>query len=249
MERFPRVRILRDPYHPCPAAALVVAATLAACVPAPPMTVTTVQSGVDIPWDIGFLPDRTMLFTERGNGLSASIGGQKRLLWRPTDLLVAIEAGMMSLAIDPAYATTRQVFVCFASTAAGQDVRIARLTLDAASPPSRVATDIVTGIQINPEGELGRHSGCRMRFGPDGYLWVGTGDAAIGAAPQNPWMLAGKVLRIDKNGAAAPGNMGAPFDPRIQSYGHRNVQGLAFRANGQVFASSTAPVATTRSTC
>jgi glucose/arabinose dehydrogenase len=215
--------------------ALVVAATLAACVPAPPMTVTTVQGGVDIPWDIGFLPDRTMLFTERGNGLSASIGGQKRLLWRPTDLLVAIEAGMMSLAIDPAYATTRQVFVCFASTVAGQDVRIARLTLDAGVTTVTSRTDIVTGIQINPEGELGRHSGCRMRFGPDGYLWVGTGDAAIGVAPQNPWMLAGKVLRVDKNGAAAPGNMGAPFDPRIQSYGHRNVQGLAFRANGQVF--------------
>jgi glucose/arabinose dehydrogenase len=98
--------------------ALVVAGMLAACVPAPPMTVTPVQSGLDIPWDVGFLPDRTMLFTERALGLSAVVNGQRRLLWKPPDLLVAIEAGMMSLAVDPAYATSHQIFVCFASTAA-----------------------------------------------------------------------------------------------------------------------------------
>ena len=216
--------------------ALVVAGMLAACVPAPPMTVTPVQSGLDIPWDIGFLPDRTMLFTERALGLSEVVNGQRRLLWKPTDLLVAIEAGMMSLAVDPAYATTHQVFVCFASTAAGMDVRIARLTLDAATTTVTNRTDILTGVPVNPAGELGKHSGCRLRFGPDGYLWVGTGDAAIGAAPQNPWMLGGKVLRIDKAGNPAPGNMGFPFDPRIESYGHRNVQGIAFRSNGQAYA-------------
>lgn len=216
--------------------ALVAATMLAACVPAPPMRVTTVQSGLDIPWDVGFLPDQTMVFTERALGLSAVVNGQRRLLWRPTDLLVAIEAGMMSLAVDPAYATTHQIFVCFASTAAGRDVRIARLTLDAATTTVTNRTDILTGAQVNPAGELGKHSGCRLRFGPDGYLWVGTGDAAIGVAPQNPWMLAGKVLRIDKAGNPAPGNMGWPFDPRIESYGHRNVQGIAFRANGQAYA-------------
>ncbi len=215
--------------------ALAVIALLAACVPAPPMTVTTVQTGLDIPWDIGFLPDHTMLFTERALGLSAVVNGQRRLIWKPTDLLVAIEAGMMSIAVDPDYATTHQVFVCFASTAAGDDVRIARLTLDAAVTTVTNRTDILTGVQVNPAGDLGKHSGCRMRFGPDGYLWVGTGDAAMGVAPQNPWILAGKVLRIDKNGGPAPGNMGLPFDPRIESYGHRNVQGIAFRANGQAY--------------
>lgn len=218
--------------------AVVVAGTLAACVPAPPMTVTTVQSRLNIPWDIGFLPDRTMLFTERAFGLSADLGnGQRRFLWRPADLLVAIEAGMMSIAVDPGYAFTHQVFICFASTAVvGNDVRIARLTLDAATTTVTNRTDILTGISVNPAGELGRHSGCRLRFGPDGYLWVGTGDGAVGPAPQNPWLLAGKVLRIDKAGNPAPGNMGLPFDPRIQSYGHRNVQGIAFRANGQAYA-------------
>jgi glucose/arabinose dehydrogenase len=219
-------------------AGVVGVAGLTACVPPPPMTVTVVQSRLDIPWDLGWLPNGTMLVTERGFGLSAVTNGQRRLVWRPADLLVASEAGMMSLAIDPGFGFfSRDIFVCFASTAGGApNVRIARLTLDAAITTVTARTDILTGAPINPEGELGRHSGCRLKFGPDNALWVGTGDAAIGTAPQNPWMLGGKVLRITKTGAPAPGNMGIPFDPRIQSYGHRNVQGIAFRSNGQAFA-------------
>jgi aldose sugar dehydrogenase len=217
--------------------AMIAAALLAACVPAPAMTVTRSLTGLDIPWDVGFLPDSKMVYTERGGGLSAVVSGQRRLIWRPADLLVAFEAGMMSFAIDPAFSTNRQVFVCFASTLNTiPDVRIARVTLNAALTGITARTDILTGAPINPVGELGRHSGCRLQFGLDGYLWVGTGDAAIGTVPQNPRSLGGKVLRITKTGAPAPGNMAAPFDPRIQSYGHRNVQGLAFRPNGQVFA-------------
>jgi glucose/arabinose dehydrogenase len=145
---------------------------------------------------------------------------------------------MMSLAVDPGFGfSSRDVFVCFASTRNfAPDVRIARLTLDPTFTTVTARTDILTGAPINPVGELGKHSGCRLRFGPGGALWVGTGDAAIGTVPQNPWMLGGKVLRIEKTGAPAPGNMGPPFDPRIQSYGHRNVQGLAFRSNGTAFA-------------
>ena len=214
----------------------------AACVPAPPITVTSVRSGLDIPWDIAFAPDNTLLYTERGTGLSAVVSGEARLLWAPTDLFVALESGMMSLALSPNFAQNRRVFVCFASTASGPlDVRIARLTLDATYTAVTARTDILTGAPINPEGELGRHSGCRIAFGPDGYLWVGTGDAAIGTAPQDPASLGGKVLRINANGGAAPGNMAPPFDPRIQSYGHRNVQGLAFRADGAAFAMEHGP--------
>lgn len=211
---------------------------LTACVPAPRVTVLPMQTGVDIPWDVAFVPgSQSMIFTERSKGMSAVVNGQRRLLWKPADLLVASEAGMMSLALDPAFSSSRQVFVCFASTFSGfPDVRIARVTLDAAMTTVTARTDILWGAPINPVGELGKHSGCRIKFGGDGYLWVGTGDAAIGTVPQDPRSLGGKVLRIDKNGAPAPGNMGAPFDPRIQSYGHRNVQGLAFRSNGQVYA-------------
>jgi glucose/arabinose dehydrogenase len=88
--------------------------------------------------------------------------------------------------------------------------------------------DIVTGMPHN-DGARGRHSGCRVVFGPDGYLWVGTGDAAIGTTPQDDNSLGGKVLRVDRNGDAALGNP----DGRLWfSKGHRNIQGMAFRSDG-----------------
>jgi glucose/arabinose dehydrogenase len=209
---------------------------LTACVAPPPLTVNPQATSLDIPWDLQFTPDNAMLYTERPKGLSVQVGGQSRLIYAPPDLLVASEAGMMSVALDPSYASNRRVYLCFASHHdTGDDVRIARVRVNYAYTEIGYRTDILTGIPINPAGELGRHSGCRLRFGPDGYLWVGTGDAAIGTAPQDPKSLAGKVLRIDTNGNPAPGNMAAPFDPRIQSYGHRNVQGLAFRSDGMAF--------------
>jgi glucose/arabinose dehydrogenase len=93
---------------------------------------------------------------------------------------------------------------------------------------------------VNASGELGRHSGCRPRFGPDGALWVGTGDAAIGTVPQNRMSLGGKVLRVDRNGRGVSPNPGvlfptSGFDPRVYTYGHRNVQGIAFRADGKAY--------------
>jgi glucose/arabinose dehydrogenase len=90
-------------------------------------------------------------------------------------------------------------------------------------------TDIITGLPVNTTGELGRHSGCRPRFDSSGRLWIGTGDAATGTVPQDPRSLGGKVLRVERNGAGVAGNIGGAFDPRIFSYGHRNVQGIAFR--------------------
>ncbi len=111
-------------------------------------------------------------------------------------------------------------------------MRIARWELNAASTGLTARTDILTGIPANPSG---RHSGCRIRFGPDGHLWVGTGDAATGTNPQNPSSLGGKVLRITTSGAGAPGNAGAPFRSEVYTYGHRNVQGIAFAADGTAY--------------
>jgi aldose sugar dehydrogenase len=210
------------------AAALSLA--LSGCLKGPPLTVTTVVSGLDHPWDVAFA-DGTMIYTERPGRISAFVGEQKRVLAAPADVVQASEAGMMGLEVDPQFSSNRFIYTCHASTLGGpaNDVRITRWRVDSSFTALTDRTDIVTGLPVNASGELGRHSGCRPRFGPDGYLWVGTGDAAIGSVPQNPRSLGGKVLRITRDGAGAPGNPGGALDPRIWSYGHRNLQGLAFR--------------------
>ena len=200
----------------------------------PQLNVSVFQSGLVNPWDLGFSPDGWVVYTERPNGISAvrTDGTGAHLLLRPDDLLVASEAGAMGLAIDPDFANNRRIYVCFAAhtSVGGDDVRLARFTVNPDWSGLSGRTDLITGLPINPNGQLGRHSGCRPRFGNDGYLWVGTGDSAVGTVPQNLQSGGGKVLRIDTSGNAAPDN---PFyqvfgDPRIFSYGHRNVQGLAF---------------------
>lgn len=200
----------------------------------PQLNQSVFLSGLANPWDLGFSPDGWVVVTERPIGISAvrADGSARRLLHAPADLLVASEAGMMGLAIDPNFGANRRIYVCFGSRAAGRgdDVRLVRFRVNDDWSGVSQRADIVTGLPINPVGQLGRHSGCRPRFGPDGYLWVGTGDAAVGTVPQDLQSLGGKVLRVDTNGTAAADN---PFysvsgDARIFSYGHRNVQGLAF---------------------
>jgi aldose sugar dehydrogenase len=205
---------------------------LSGCVGGPALSVSTAVSGLDHPWDVAFTPDGTMIYTERGGRISAFVGGQKRLLAAPADVVQASEAGMMGLAVDPQFASNRYIYACLASTLGGpqNDVRVARWRVNTGYTTLTNRTDIITGAPVNTLGELGRHSGCRPRFGPDGFLWIGTGDSAIGTVPQDLASLGGKVLRVDRNGAAAPGNLGGSSDPRIYSYGHRNVQGIAFRS-------------------
>ena len=183
------------------AVALCAIAALSGCVLPPAMTVTTAVSDVDHPWDVGFAGG-TMIYTERPGRITAVVGGQKHLLAAPADVVNASEAGMMGLAIDPDFATNRFIYTCFASTLGGpnDDVRLVRWTVDAGFTTLTNRTDILTGAPVNTAGELGRHSGCRPRFGPGGLLWVGTGDAATATAPQNPQSLGGKVLRLNRDG-------------------------------------------------
>jgi glucose/arabinose dehydrogenase len=215
------------------AVAAVVLGTAASCRVAPTITVSVVTGGLDNPWDLAFAPGGDMYFTERVGRINLWTAGQRRVLATPADVAAAGEGGMMGIAVDPAFATNRRIYTCFRSDAGGQlDVRVVRWQVNAAATGLTGRTDILTGI---PTNTTGRHSGCRIRFGPDGFLWVGTGDAATGTNPQSPTSLGGKVLRITTSGAGAPGNAGAPFRPEIYTYGHRNVQGLAFAADGTAY--------------
>ncbi|MGH3938351.1 MAG: PQQ-dependent sugar dehydrogenase, partial [Pseudonocardiaceae bacterium] len=124
------------------------------------------------------------------------------------------------------------------------DVRLITWELSAdATQARRVVDPLVAGLTLNP---YGRHSGCRLTLGPDGSLYVGTGDSARGAASQDRASLGGKVLRIDlRTGEGAPGNPYADVpnaDARIFSYGHRNIQGVAVQPDtGRIFTAEHGP--------
>jgi aldose sugar dehydrogenase len=228
---------------------------------------TVVMSGLSNPWDLAFAPDGAMLFTEKCRGLSVRTpGGTVRHLFgtrganlEADDLFCQGQSGMLGVALDPEFAANRRVYVYMASDAAGSKTnRVVRLIVDEAYAVVADRVDIVADISykqsFNRWGRAGAHSGGRIRFSPfDGYLYVATGDNHDGPLPQDLSRLGGKVLRVDSDGNAAPGNntptqntpannTSVGSDPRIFTYGHRNVQGLAFRPDtGQPFACEHGP--------
>ncbi len=210
---------------------------------APTLSRSVVLSGLSGPWDIAFTADGAMLYTEKCRGLSVRLpdGTITRPFGTAGSALVAADlacegqSGVHGVALDPDFASNRRVYVYMASTqATPRTNHVVRLVL---SPDLRTAsarTDIITDIAFkhvgNAHGGAGAHSGGRIRFGPDKFLYVTTGDNHNANIPQSPTLLGGKVLRVTTNGAAAPGNNPPPgFDPRIFTYGHRNVQGIDFR--------------------
>lgn len=133
----------------------------------------------------------------------------------------------MGLEVDRDFDQNRFIYTCYASR--HKDVRLVRWHLAADSRSISSPQVVVADIPLNPSG---RHSGCRVKMDAGGILWIGTGDAAIGTHPQDPASLGGKILRVTRDGEAAPGNLGVPFNARIFSYGHRNVQGVALYEPG-----------------
>ncbi len=222
--------------------------------------VVSVPGGLSAPWDLAFLPDGAMLITERCAGLSIVRGGVRTRLFGAAgsqtvaaDFFCEGQSGMLGVAVDPEFGSAnRFVYVFMASSATTpRRNRVLRLTLGADYQGVSDRADIVDDIAFkqvgNAHGGPGAHSGGRIRFGiasGDHYLYVGTGDNHNGALPQRPVApLGGKVLRVTRDGAAAPGNDApAGFDGRIFTYGHRNVQGIAFRpGSGQPFIAEHGP--------
>lgn len=200
----------------------------------PALEVTVVADDLALPWDVQLMPDGTALVTERGGRLLAvpdALGADGPRTPEPIDLpiddlFVSGEAGLMGLALSPDVATDRTVYLCHAATPADgpPDVRVTRWRLaddlDSATPDGV----LVAGIPLSS----GRHSGCRLLV-DDGVLLIGTGDAAESTHPQDLTSLGGKVLAVtlDEGEATQPDGHVVGADPRILTYGHRNVQGLA----------------------
>ena len=194
----------------------------------PALEVEVVAEGLALPWDVQLLPDGTALVTERGGRLLALDDGEVReVAIDIPDLFVGSESGLMGMALSPEGDTA---YLCHATQSGGQpqDVRVTRWQLDDVATRASADGVVVDGMPITS----GRHGGCRLLL-EDGTLYVGTGDAADEANPQSLDSLGGKVLAVTPEGEPLPD---APFvdgDPRILTYGHRNVQGLAAQPGSQ----------------
>ncbi|WP_255363603.1 sorbosone dehydrogenase family protein [Geodermatophilus sp. DSM 45219] len=216
--------------------------------PDPALDVAVVAEGLDHPWDVAQAPDGTLLLGERAGGFTAVLpdGTVQELRADLGDLFATGETGQMGLVLDPGFAQNRRLYSCQGVVEdGGAEIQVIAWTVDAGwTTATRVADPLVGDLPANER--IGRHGGCRLRFDPAGALLVGTGDTADPDAAQDPGTLGGKVLRVDPaTGEAAGGNpfLGrADADPRVWTYGHRNVQGLAVRpGSGQVYAAEHGP--------
>lgn len=192
-----------------------------------PEVIGTIADGLKVPWGIDFLPDGTAVVTERDTTrvLTIDSTGTVKTIGQLDDASPQGEAGVLGVAVSPDFATDRTLFFYF-STAT--DNRIERATYD-----GEKLSALEPILENIPNGFI--HDGGRLEFGPDGFLYVSTGETGDEDIAQDKGNLAGKILRITKNGDPAPGNP-VP-DSEVWSFGHRNVQGLAFDDQDRLWAS------------
>jgi aldose sugar dehydrogenase len=217
------------------------------------------------PWDMAFLKDGTMFFTEKCKGLSVrtpngdvkkllGVGGSSGFAKVKDDLFCDGQAGVQGVAVDPDFDSNRYVYLYSSSRGAnrtygGYNNILMRMKVGSSLADVSDIVEIINDFGYKPKksnhpfGGPGAHNGGRVRFGPDGFIYVAIGDNHSGEGPQSPTQLRGKILRVDRDGKAAPGNKPpAGFDSRVFTYGHRNPQGIAFRpGTGDVFVSENGP--------
>jgi len=182
---------------------------------------TVVAAGLEAPWDLVFTPDGEALVSERDSSRLLSIdssGNVEELQRLPAN--GTGEGGLLGIALSPNYESDGYIYAYYTTDT---DNRVTRFRLGEDPEP------ILTGIPV-----LTYHNGGRIAFGPDGNLYVGTGDAGDTSNSQDLNSLGGKILRVTPDGDVPADN---PFsNSPIYSYGHRNVQGLAWDEGGQLYA-------------
>jgi glucose/arabinose dehydrogenase len=215
-------------------------ASARAAAPAIRLRVQTLIRGLDHPWDVRALPGGRLLVSQRDRRTLTvwRAGHRHRVRFPHRRIWVGVESGLMGLEVDPAFASNHRIYTCqgWRRRGGAHDVRVIAWRLSADYRRARPLRTLVAGLPAT----RGRHGGCRLLITRDGALHVGTGDATIARAPQDLRSLGGKTLRLDRfTGRPWPSN---PFigstHPRtryVLTYGHRNVQGLAERADGTVW--------------
>ena len=191
--------------------------------------ISVVARDLEIPWDLTFLPDGRLLFTERpgrvgiidkeGNSYSVAEIAQVKHIG---------EGGLLGIAVHPDFNNNKHIYCYYTYSSAGNDTlnRVARFKFE---------SDKLTNEEIIVDAIPGaaNHNGGRIKFGLDNFLYITTGDAQNPSLAQSTNSLAGKILRVTDQGKPAPGN---PFDNLVYSYGHRNSQGVTWDNNGRLWA-------------
>ncbi|MEU2061516.1 PQQ-dependent sugar dehydrogenase [Streptomyces sp. NPDC013455] len=193
----------------------------------------TVAEGLKTPWGLAALPGGGLLVSSRDEGTITRVDdktGRKTELGTVSGVSPAGEGGLLGIALSPDFASDHMIYAYFTSAS---DNRIVRVLYDERKPAGEQLGAPDTVFKGIPKGFV--HNGGRITFGPDGMLYAGTGESGREGLAQDRTSLGGKILRMTPEGEPAPGN---PF-PRspVYSYGHRNVQGLAFDDRQRLFAS------------
>lgn len=183
-----------------------------------PHVVDTIATGLAVPWGLDFFANGDAIVTERDTQRVLRISGPSHVVEEIGSIDIAVpegEAGLLGVALSPSFNRDRLVYF-YVSTAT--DNRVVRTTLDKGG-----LGDLDVILRGIPNGFI--HDGGRLEFGPDGYLYVSTGEGGKSSRARDRESLGGKILRITPDGKPAPGN---PFGTAVWSWGHRNIQGLAF---------------------
>ncbi|MBS4754646.1 PQQ-dependent sugar dehydrogenase [Nocardioides sp. zg-ZUI104] len=206
------------------------------------LDVAVVAGGLDHPWEVAELPGGRLLVTERDRAalvLVSPSGDTRRIGFPSSRVFTRGETGLLGLAVDPSFERNRRIYTCsgWRRAGGGHDIRVMAWTLDAGLRTATLRKTLLRGL---PSNATGRHGGCRLLVARSGALMVGTGDATNPRNPQNRRSLGGKVLRLSRfTGKPWRGNPWAGGQGKrryVVSYGHRNVQGLAQRADGSIWA-------------
>jgi len=184
-------------------------------------------SNLDTPWAIDFLPDGRMIFTER-KGKVSILGDDKLKVVGNIDVSEVSEAGLLGIVVDPEFNKNRFVYLYYTHKNGN---RVSRFVLNENLEDEFILLDDIPNARF--------HDGGRIKFGPDEMLYITTGDATKPSTAQDINSIAGKILRMNKDGTIPKDN---PFGNYVYSYGHRNPQGIAWNPlSEELYASEHGP--------